>query len=415
LLILTKFYFSAFSQTKVIETTSIKPDDLLSSFNGRPIKNIGDWEIIRRPEIIKYYEENIYGKRPEFSPEIRYELKLNDTVEVDKIKAIHREVIITFFLNGDSLKINVTLFFPFPKHNPRIFLGLNFYGNQTISFDTSILLTNSYVENNKAFGISKNRANHDSRGKSAYRWPIGLILKSGYGLASAYYGDFDPDYDDGFKNGIHGLVSGRNLKRKPNEWAALSAWAWGLSQIQTFIESDADLKNSKVIVLGHSRLGKAALWAGATDKRFDMVISNNSGCGGATQFKRKAGEDIATINKKFSHWFCQNFRKFNNREDSLLIDQQMLISLVAPRPVYIASAEQDQNADPIGEYTSICLAQKVYQLYNPEISFPCVIPKINKAFLAKPIGYHVRQGKHDILEQDWQCFINAADAFLEKD
>ena len=413
LLIFCKLHFSAFSQIESAGKQQTKLDDLLTCFDGKVVKNSTDWQTKRKPEILKYYEKNIYGKRPDFKPKISYEIKLADTVVIEGIKAIHKEIIITFYLNGDSLKTNVSLFFPFQKQNPPLFLGLNFYGNQTISLDSSILLTDSYVENSPTIGISKNKANHESRGKRAYRWPIALILKSGYGLATAYYGDFDPDYDDGFKNGIHGLVNGQNGQTMPNEWAAISAWAWGLSQIQTYFETDMELTKSKVIVIGHSRLGKAALWAGATDERFDMVISNNSGCGGASQFKRKAGEDIAAINRKFPHWFCRNFKSFNDKEDSLLLDQQMLISLIAPRPVYVASAELDQNADPKGEYISLCLAQKVYQLYSQSISFPCNIPKINQSFQAKPLAYHIRTGKHEILEQDWQFFIRTADSFLK--
>ncbi len=415
LYLLLLFTGSALSQKKSPENTGYIIDDLLSCFDGHKVENKKDWEVKRRPEILKYYEENIYGKQPDFRPEIRYEIKLLDTISIEGNRAIHKEVILTFFLHGDSTKTNVTLYYPFQKVNPPLFLGLNFYGNQTISIDSSILLTNSYVENSSTIGITQNKANHESRGKRAYRWPLGLILKSGYGLATAYYGDFDPDYDDGFKNGIHGLENRKKPDRKGNDWAAISAWAWGLSQIQTYFENDAEISRSKVIVLGHSRLGKAALWAGATDSRFDMVISNNSGCGGATQFKRKAGENIEAINKKFPHWFCKNFKAFSNKEDSLLIDQQMLISLIAPRPVYVASAELDQNADPEGEYISLCEAQKVYQLYQSKVSFPCERPKINQAFHAKPMGYHIRTGKHEILDQDWQCFIKAADSFLGKD
>jgi hypothetical protein len=409
------FTGSAFSQIKTIENKGYKVDDLLTCFDGQKVKNILDWEKKRRPEILKYYEENIYGKRPDFRPEIRYEVKILDTISIEGNRAIHKEIQITFYWQGDSLLSNVSIFLPFQKLRPPLFLGLNFYGNQTISMDSSILLTNSYVENSATIGITQNKASNESRGKRAYRWPLGLILKNGYGLATAYYGDFDPDYDDGFKNGIHGLENGKKPESKPNDWAAISAWAWGLSQIQTYFENDADLNQSKVIVMGHSRLGKAALWAGALDSRFDMVISNNSGCGGATQFKRKAGEDIEAINRKFPHWFCKNFKAFANKEDSLLLDQQMLISLMAPRPVYVASAELDQNADPEGEYISLCLSQSIYQLYQPTLSFPYKRPKINEAFHLKPMGYHIRSGKHEILEQDWQCFIKAADSFLGKE
>lgn len=407
-------FLHGFGQSIPSSTKSSKPDDLLRAFNGKFIKSKTDWERIRRPEILRYYEQYVYGERPDFKPRIRYELKLSDTVWVEGTEAIHQEVFMHFYWKGDSLKALFTLFFPIQKPHPAMFLGMNFYGNQTISTDTSILLTESYVENSEKIGINNHKANHASRGKRAYRWPLGLILKSGYGLATCYYGDFDPDYDDGFKNGIHGLANQKKGHSNPTDWGAISAWAYGLSAMQSYLENDARLSKSKTIVVGHSRLGKAALWAAATDSRFDMAISNNSGCGGATQFKLKKGEDIATINTKFPHWFCGNFKVFNHKEDSLMLDQHMLISLIAPRPVYVASASEDLWANPEGEFTSLCLAVEVYRLYQPALNFPCQWPGVGESLSKPPLFYHLRQGKHDILEADWQHFIRAADVYFGK-
>jgi len=383
--------------------------ELLVSNNGDIIRNSEDWENIRRPEILELFEEHVYGEVPDKEIDISYnQLKINENALEGE--AIQKEVVVTFSNGKESLEMNMVIFLPKKVKKPvPVFLGMNFYGNQTIHPDTNITITQSYVKNNDDFLINNNKATELSRGVRSHRWPIERILERGYGVVSIYYGDIDPDYDDGFQNGIHKLFYGDNEQPKPNEWGSIAAWAYGLSKAMDYLAMDKDIDKNKVAVIGHSRLGKTALWAGAIDERFAITISNDSGCGGAALSRRKQGETVKKINTSFPHWFCKNFHLYNDKEEDLPVDQHMLIGLIAPRPVYVASASEDQWADPKGEYLSLYHSGEVYKLFGFEKFSSETMPEIDQSKTIGNMGYHIRSGKHDLTLFDWEKYMDFAD------
>jgi hypothetical protein len=383
--------------------------DPLALLNGEKVKDANTWIRQRRPEVLKLYETHVYGRSPGRPPKMSFEVTSTDARALGG-KATRKEISVYFFGDKTGPKMDMLLYLPNQAQKPvPAFLGLNFGGNHAVHSDPGITLSQQWMREDKEGGVVENRATEKSRGKEASRWAVEKILDRGYALATIYYGDIEPDFAQGWKKGVRGaMLEKGKTEFAADDWGAIGAWAWGLSRALDYLETDKDIDAKHVAVMGHSRLGKTALWAGAQDERFAVVISNNSGEGGAALARRWFGETVERINTSFPHWFNGNFKKYNRDVNALPVDQHMLIALIAPRPAYVASAEQDLWADPRGEFLSAKHAEPVYQLFGKEGLAAEQMPTVNHP-IGKAVGYHIRTGKHDVTDYDWDQYLNFAD------
>lgn len=383
--------------------------------DGSPVRNRRVWETKRRPELYALFEREMFGRAPEASEKPEAEL-LESAEGVLGGLADRKQVRLTF---RKGRAMDMLIYTPAGAKKPvPAFLGINFHGNHSICSDAAVRMTEMDAQQRRYGvypGMDRDRPeSRAARGAQASRWPLERILAAGYGIVTFYRGDIDPDFDDGFRNGVHGIFykEGQHYP-EPDEWGTLAAWAWGLSRALDYLETDSCIDASRVAVLGHSRLGKAALWAGVSDSRFALVISNDSGCGGAALSRRALGETVEIINRSFPHWFCGNFKKYGGNEDKLPFDQHELLALIAPRPLYVASASQDRWADPKGEFLSAVAASEAYGLYGFRGLKGARMPEPGGSLLSDRMAYHLREGKHDITEFDWLHYIAFADQFLK--
>jgi hypothetical protein len=249
------------------------------------------------------------------------------------------------------------------------------------------------------------------------------LLKRGYAVASFHGGDIELDRHgsgcrfttEGWQKGIRHFVMRQTGRTElaDDEWGSIGAWAWGLSRALDYLQTDPTVDGNRVAVFGHSRTGKTALWAGAQDERFALVISNNSGQGGASLARRRYGETVAASYSLSGIWYCNNYRKYGNNEAALPVDAHMLIAAIAPRPVYVASAEQDRWADPRGEFLAARHAEPVFRLLGRTGLGVEEMPAVNQP-IGQTVGYHIRSGDHEITLYDWERYVDFADRHLRR-
>jgi len=360
------------------------------------------WREKRRAGILELYRAEVFGHVPPIPP-LNEQLVSTDNQALGGIAT--RKLYRLTSANG---KWGMDLLVYLPNHFAQpvpMFLSMNFEGNHTVSNDPGIPIRDQWSWDNKLKQEKLVRPGEDTRGKQADRWPLEMILARGYGVATVARADVEPDYAEGWRHGVRGVYSG--------DWGCISAWAWSLSRALDCLEREPGVDARRVIVVGHSRLGKTALWAGAQDERFAIVISNNSGEGGAAITRRCFGETIKLINTAFPHWFCANYKKYNDRENDLPVDAHMLLALSAPRPVYVASASEDLWADPKGEFLACVHADPVYRLLGADGFGVSEFPPLNTS-VGQTIGYHCREGRHGITPFDWQQYIAFADRHFRR-
>jgi dienelactone hydrolase len=363
--------------------TEIKIPDPLIKADGAKITSVKQWKRQRRPELLESFRTNVYGRAPVSRLK---SLKFQTTEVVANAMdglATRKQIVISYRGVGGEGRIPLLLFVPNKrKRSAPCFLLLNNRGPRN--------------------------ADASRNSKTAF-WPAEEIVARGYAAAVINLSDIDPDKNDGFKDGVHGIFDNPQTQRPSDAWGTIGAWAWGASRVMDYLQTDKDIDNKRVAVVGHSRGGKTSLWAGAQDERFAMVVSNNSGSTGAALARGKVGENITAINKTFPHWFAQNYKRYDDKEDQLPVDQHQLLALIAPRPLYIASATEDTWADPEAEFAACVAASPTYQLYGLTGVATSTIPQPDSPTHQGKIGYHLRTGKHDLTLYDWQRFMDFAD------
>ena len=371
---------------------------LLQASDGSSVKTADDWRWHRRAELMSTFETGMFGKAPP-RPALCYEIKEGSVPALDG-KALRKQVRVYFNSTKEGPAMDILMYVPAAATGPvPFFWGLNFQGNHTVAGDPGILMPRPL---SPGPGTPRSKPLPEfARGDQAERWQIEWVLSQGYGTATAWYEEIDPDYDDGFKNGVHALFPDLEAKRDGTSWGSLAAWAWGLRVGMDYLEMEPGCDARYVAVHGHSRLGKATLWAGAQDERFSVVISNNSGCGGAALSKRWFGETVGRINTAFPHWFAGNYKQWNGKEEEMPYDQHELLALVAPRSLLVGSAEDDLWADPEGERLAVLAASPAFELLG-EKGLAQDFKRQNFAVSTGNPAYWQRPGKHDVMADDWK-------------
>ena len=372
--------------------------ELLVDNDGQAVATKKQWKEKRRQEVMTLFKEYVYGYLPDAKVEASYKVLEQSDQALDG-KATRKQIEITWTGNGTSRKALLLMYLPNAKKKSPVFVNFNFLGNATLSADPDVI-PSQYSRQGIAY--------------QKRRWPLHKIIDAGYGVATLHYYDIYFDEKGNVERSILPLLGiNSEADMKPNSGRAIAVWAWGYSRVLDYLLTDKQVDGKRVVCMGHSRLGKTALWAGAQDDRFAIVISNNSGCGGAALSRRAYGETVNIINHTFPWWFCDNFKQYNKNEAKIPVDQHELLALAAPRPLYVASAVEDQWADPKGEFLSASLVEGVYHLFGYKGLKTDKMPSINQP-IGDRVAYHIRSGVHDVTDYDWENYIRFANRWLYK-
>jgi len=386
------------------------PDPLLL-LNGARVKDADAWYRVRRPELLNLFSTYVYGHTPTYTPEMKCqqfessETALNET-------ALRRQVTCYFDGKPTGPKMDILIYLPISATTKPVplFLGLNFSGNQSVNADPAIKLAQVWNRDTKTL----QQAAESSRGTWAREWQVEKVIAHGYGIASIYYGDIDPDFAGGIAYGVRPLFfSAYQLGPQPDDWGSIGAWAWGLSRALDYLETDKEVDAKRVALVGQSRLGKTVLWAGAQDTRFAMVIANCSGRSGASLARRNYGETVASMVISFPWQFSINYQQFGKDVDNLPVDTHELLALIAPRPLFLGTATLDNWSDPKGEFLALKAAGPVFRLLGTQGIGPGKFPAPDQPILGHT-SFLYRTGEHQITAYNWDLFLQFADKYLPK-
>ena len=374
------------------------PDPLLLA-NGKPVRDAKTWNEKRRPEIVRLFEENQYGRSPGRPAGMSFDVFDKGTPAFDG-KAVRRQVTIYFSADKAGPKMDLLVYVPANASGPvPLLLNLGFSANSSTVNDAGVKV-------GEVWGRDKKKV-PASQGANFGRTNVARLLDAGLGFATVYYGDIDPDFLGGVPYGVRALyLKPGQTAPAPDEWGSIAAWAWGLSRAMDYLETDKGVDAKRVAIMGVSRLGKTVMWAGARDPRIAMVIASCSGEGGAALSRRNYGETIAHLTEatRYPYQFAGNYAKFANQVDRFPVDGHMLVALIAPRPVLLQTGDKDFWSDPKGEFLAAVAAGPVYRLLGKQGLDTDQMPAAGSPIL-HTIGYTMHAGGHGTIPSDWDQFL----------
>jgi hypothetical protein len=401
------------------------PDPLVM-FNGEKITTPEQWAEKRRPELKGLFQHYMYGELPPKPRKVDFQSKVVDKKFLNGKATLK---LVTISLPGvESPKIDLMIAVPNAGTKPApVFLAMNFCGNHAVHSDARIPLAHGWLGNN-CKGCTNNLATDAARGAQAADWPLEQIIGRGYALATFCNAEVDSDranVSDGVYAWLAKERTGSATNSPMQDRGCIAGWAWGFQRCVDYLVTDPDIDKARIAAVGHSRNGKTALLAAAFDDRLALAIPHQAGCGGTAPSRvavklaapqtndRPTAETVAVINKSFPHWFNAEFKKFNAAPEKLPFDQNCLVALMAPRPVLLSNAEEDQWANPSGQFEVLKAAEPVYALLKAGGCDAKEMPPLNQLVDSK-LGYYIRPGKHAMTSGDWMVFLDFADRHLGK-
>jgi hypothetical protein len=386
------------------------PDPLLM-LNGQEVKTAKEWYNKRRPEILRLFEEHQYGKWPAKKPKLRY------TVEEDMGfdgTAIRKQVTIFFSPNDDGPKVDVLIYIPINANEPvPLLLNLGFSANNLTVNDPGIKPGMVWDARTKTQSVSNALATRPGGGSRMNDY-IKSFLKEGFGFATLNYSNIDPDFLGGATLGVRGLyLKPGQEEPAPNEWGAISAWAWGVSIVIDYFEKDKSINAKRIAITGASRLGKTVMWTGAREPRVAMVLASCSGEGGAAISRRNFGETVAHLTEatRYPYQFAANYGNYGADVTKLPVDAHMLVALIAPRPLLLQTGTTDNWSDPKGEFLAAVEAGKVYRLLGKDDLGATELPNPDQPIL-NTLGYFMHEGGHGTIPLDWEVYLEFMKRYL---
>jgi len=374
--------------------------DLLTALDGNPVRDAKTWTDKRRPEIVRLFEENQFGHSPGRPKDMTFEVFDKGTPAFNG-KAIRRQVTIYFSKDKTGPKMDLLVYLPAGATKPSpLVLNASFSANSSAVDDPG-------VKQGEVWGPDKKKI-PAAQGRAFGRINVSRYIEAGFGVATFYYGDVDPDFLGGVPYGVRALYP-------TYDWGSIAAWAWGMSRAMDYLETDKGVDAKRVAITGVSRLGKTVMWAGAHDTRFALVIASCSGEGGAALSRRNYGETIAHLVApgRYPYQFSANYAKWGPHPDQSPVDAHMLVALIAPRPLLLQTGNTDKWSDPKGEFLSALAVAPVYGLFGKQGLGVADVPPAGKAVL-HDIGYEMHDGGHGTVPSDLDVYIEFLKMHMQK-